>query len=105
MSSAMPTWWREQPQLSDEEVVEAVREALDMLPPEFAKELSDVAVLVEDRHPTEDLMGIYDPSGGLQRIVIFRQTHPSRDEVIKTVLHEVGHYFGMDEDQVRGFGL
>ena len=101
----MPTWWREQPQLSDEEVVEAVREALDMLPPEFAKELSDVAVLVEDRHPTEDLMGIYDPSGGLQRIVIFRQTHPSRDEVIKTVLHEVGHYFGMDEDQVRGFGL
>ena len=99
----MPTWWREQPQLSD--VVEAVREALDMLPPEFAKELSDVAVLVEDRHPTEDLMGIYDPSGGLQRIVIFRQTHPSRDEVIKTVLHEVGHYFGMDEDQVRGFGL
>ena len=105
MSSAMPTWWREQPQLSDEEVVEAVREALDMLPPEFAKELSDVAVLVEDRHPTEDLMGIYDPSGGLQRIVIFRETHPSRDEVIKTVLHEVGHYFGMDEDQVRGFGL
>ena len=92
-------------QLSDEEVVEAVREALDMLPPEFAKELADVAVLVEASHPTEDLMGIYDPSGGLQRIVIFRETHPSRDEVVRTVLHEVGHYFGMDERQVEGLGL
>ena len=94
-----------EPDLTDEEVVEAVRDALDMLPREFAKEMADVAVLVEDRHPTDDLMGIYDPTGGLQRIVIFRETHPSRDEVIKTVLHEVGHYFGMNERQVEGLGL
>jgi predicted Zn-dependent protease with MMP-like domain len=94
-----------EPDLSDEEVVEAVRDALDMLPREFAKEMADVAVLVEDRHPSDDLMGIYDPTGGLQRIVIFRETHPSRDEVIRTVLHEVGHYFGMDERQVEGLGL
>jgi predicted Zn-dependent protease with MMP-like domain len=94
-----------EPHLTDEEVVEAVRDALDMLPREFAKEMADVAVLVEDRHPTDDLMGIYDPTGGLQRIVIFRETHPSRDEVIRTVLHEVGHYFGMDERQVEGLGL
>ena len=47
-----------QVQLTDDEVIEAVRDALDMLPPEFAKELADVAVLVEDRHPTDDLMGI-----------------------------------------------
>ena len=91
--------------LSDEQTVEAVREALDMLPPEFAQQLAEVAVLVEDRHPTEDLMGIYDPTGGLQRIVIFRETHPSHDEVVRTVLHEVGHYFGMDERQVEGLGL
>jgi predicted Zn-dependent protease with MMP-like domain len=106
VSAAMPDWWQDKsPQLSDEETIEAVRDALDMLPPNFAKELADVAVIVEDRHPTEDLMGIYDPSGGLQRIVIFRDTHPSRDEVIRTVLHEVGHYFGMDERQVEGLGL
>ena len=91
--------------LSDEECVEAVREALDMLPPEFAEELRGVAVLVEDRHETEDLMGIYDPTGGLQRIVIFREANPNRDEVIKTVLHEVGHYFGADERQVERWGL
>ena len=92
-------------QLSDEETVEAVRDALEMLPPELAEELSGVAVIVEDRHPSENLMGIYDPTGGLQRIVIFRDTHPSRDEVIRTVLHEVGHYFGMGERQVQGLGL
>ena len=50
-------------QLTDEEMLEAVRDALDMLPAEFAKELTGVAVLVEDRHPTDDLMGIYDPTG------------------------------------------
>lgn len=94
-----------EPRLSDEQTIDAVREALDMLPPEFAKELTNVAVLVEDQHPTEDLMGIYDPTGGLQRIVIFRDTHPSHDEVVRTVLHEVGHYFGMDERQVEELGL
>jgi predicted Zn-dependent protease with MMP-like domain len=106
MSAAMPAWWRDaRPHLTDEECVEAVRDALDMLPPELAKELKGVAVIVEDRHPTEDLMGIYDPTGGLQRIVIFRETNPDRDEVIKTVLHEIGHYFGADEAKVRGWGL
>ena len=89
--------------LSEDEVREAVREALDALPPEIARELGDVAVLVEDRHP-DGLMGIYDPSGGLQRIVIFRDANPSREEVRRTVLHEVGHYFGMDEDRVAELG-
>jgi predicted Zn-dependent protease with MMP-like domain len=93
------------PALTDAEVVDAVQEALDELPPDIGSQLADVAVLVEDRHPSEDLMGIYDPTGGLQRIVIFRETHPSREEVKRTVLHEVGHYFGMDEDRVRGHGL
>ena len=49
-------------------------------------------------------MGIYDPTGGLQRIVIFRETHPSADEVKRTVLHEIGHYFGADERPGRGVG-
>jgi predicted Zn-dependent protease with MMP-like domain len=91
--------------LSDEECVEAVRDALDMLPSEFASELQNVAILVEDRHPTEDLMGIYDPTGGLQRIVIFREANPNREEVVRTVLHEIGHYFGADERQVEQWGL
>ena len=90
--------------LSDEEMVAAVQDALDMLPPETGEKLAGVAVLVQDRHPEENLMGIYDPSGGLQRIVIFRETHPSAEEVKRTVLHEVGHYFGMSDERLRELG-
>ena len=89
--------------MSEEEVTEAAREALDSLPAGIARELQGVAVIVEDSHP-EGLMGIYDPSGGLQRIVIFRDANPDAQEVQKTVLHEVGHHFGMDETQVRELG-
>jgi predicted Zn-dependent protease with MMP-like domain len=95
----------DKPQLSDEETVAAVQEALDTLPPEIGSKLVNVAILVEERHPEHDLMGIYDPTGGLQRIVIFRETHPSVDEVKRTVLHEIGHYFGAGESQVEAWGL
>ena len=80
-----------------------MREALDSLPSEFIDRLGDVAVVVEDSHP-DHLMGIYDPTGGMQRIVIFRDTHPTREEIRKTVLHEVGHFFGLDEDRLRELG-
>jgi predicted Zn-dependent protease with MMP-like domain len=89
--------------LTDTETREAVQEALDSLPDEFAERLADVAVIVEDRHP-DGLMGIYDPTGGMQRIVIFRDANPSREEVRKTVLHEIGHHFGMDEPHLGGLG-
>jgi predicted Zn-dependent protease with MMP-like domain len=89
--------------LTEEETLEAVQEALDALPPEITRELSGLAVIVEDRHP-DGLMGIYDPGGGLQRIVIFRDANPNRDEVHRTVWHEVGHYFGMDEEHIGRLG-
>ncbi|HEX2360088.1 MAG TPA: metallopeptidase family protein [Solirubrobacterales bacterium] len=99
------TYASERPPLSDEETVASVQEALDSLPPEIGSKLMNVAILVEDGNPDENLMGIYDPTGGLQRIVIFRDRHPSAAEVKRTVLHEIGHYFGMDEERVRGWGL
>jgi predicted Zn-dependent protease with MMP-like domain len=89
--------------LTDEEAQEAVREALDSLPDEFAAQLGDVAIVLEDRHP-DGLMGIFDPTGGMQRIVIFRYANPTRAEIRKTVLHEVGHYFGMDEQRLHELG-
>jgi predicted Zn-dependent protease with MMP-like domain len=89
--------------LTDEQVRAAVQEALDALPREFADRLGEVAVVVEESHP-DGLMGIYDPVGGLQRIVIFRDANPTTDEVRRTVLHEVGHYFGMDEQHLRDLG-
>ena len=89
--------------LSDEETREAVQETLNSLPDWIADELGEVAVIVEDRHP-EGLMGIYDPSGGLQRIVVFRDANPSAEEVRRTVLHEIGHYLGMDEEHIGELG-
>jgi predicted Zn-dependent protease with MMP-like domain len=89
--------------LTEEETRAAVQEALDTLPAEIARQLGGIAVIVEDRHP-DGLMGIYDPSGGLQRIVIFREANPSREEVRRTVWHEVGHYFGMDEAHIHRLG-
>jgi len=89
--------------MTDDECREAVREALDELPREIAERLGDVAVLVEDSHP-DGLMGIYDPIGGMRRIVIFRSANPSAHEVRRTVLHEVGHHFGMGEAQIAELG-
>jgi predicted Zn-dependent protease with MMP-like domain len=90
--------------LTDEQVRDAVQEALDALPPDFAAQLGDVAIVVEDSHP-DGLMGIYDPVGGLQRIVIFRDANPTTDEVRRTVWHEVGHFFGMDEERLDRLGF
>ena len=90
--------------MSVAEVEAAVREALDELPPWVLEELGEVAVIVEDSHP-EGLMGIYDPVGGLRRIVVFRDANPDAEEVRRTVLHEIGHHFGMDEQQIDSLGF
>ena len=93
------------PALTDEEFRDAVQDALDSLPPEIASRLTNVAVLVEDRHPSGRLLGLFDPRGGLQRIIIYREHHRSAESVRDTVLHEIGHYFGADEATVQGWGL
>ena len=91
--------------LTEEQCRIAAEAALDELPKEFADQLGEVAiVIVEDSHP-EDLMGIYDPVGGIERVVIFRDANPSEEEVRKTVLHEIGHFFGMDEDELERGGV
>jgi predicted Zn-dependent protease with MMP-like domain len=89
--------------LTEEECVAAAQEALDSLPQWVRSRLGEVAVIVEDSHP-DRLMGIYDPIGGVQRIVIFREANPTADEVRRTVWHEIGHYFGMNEEQLRRAG-
>jgi predicted Zn-dependent protease with MMP-like domain len=89
--------------LSEQETREAVQEALDALPQEIAEQLAGVAVIVDERHP-DGIMGIFDPSGGVKRIVIFREANPTRAEVRRTVWHEIGHYFGMDEEHIHRLG-
>jgi predicted Zn-dependent protease with MMP-like domain len=91
--------------MTDDEFRQAVQEALDSLPPEIASRLTNVAVIVEDTHSSGRLLGLFDPRGGLQRIIIYREHHTNAETVRQTVLHEIGHYFGADEETVRRWGL
>jgi predicted Zn-dependent protease with MMP-like domain len=100
---------------------EHVQAALDDLPPEIAQALENVAVVVEDENPEEpDIFGWYDGlgpgpdhAGALpDRIVIYRRPleqafadpRELEREIRITVLHEVGHFFGLDEDRIRELG-
>jgi predicted Zn-dependent protease with MMP-like domain len=89
--------------VTEAEVRDAAVEALDDLPKWVHEKLGAVAVIVEDSHP-DGLMGIYDPIGGLQRIVVFRNANPNAEEVRRTVWHEVGHHLGMGEDHLHELG-
>ena len=89
--------------MSEEATREAAALALDELPHWVRDQLGEVAVIVEDSHP-DGIMGVYDPIGGLRRIVIFRDANPNADEVRRTVLHEIGHHFGMSEGDLHELG-
>jgi predicted Zn-dependent protease with MMP-like domain len=93
---------------------EHVRAALDSLPPQLAAALENVAVVIEERNADEpDLYGLFDwPEYMPAKISIYRRPleedfdDPAEleEEIRVTVLHELAHYFGMDEDQIAGLG-
>lgn len=108
-----------------------VDDALAELPPDFAAKLDNVAIVVTDLATSDQLdaaevadphhlLGLYEgiplterPNGYAgalpDRISIFRipieemcRTDADiKEQVKKTVMHELGHYFGMDERQLR----
>ena len=61
--------------LTDEQVRDGGAGRARRAAAEFASQLGELAVVIEDSHP-DNLMGIYDPVGGMQRIVIFRDANP-----------------------------
>jgi predicted Zn-dependent protease with MMP-like domain len=100
-----------------------VKAALDSLPADIASALDNIVLLIEDEHPDDpDLYGLYegiplpergDMAGELpDRITIFRipleEEFPDPAELEReiriTVLHEIGHYFGLDEDRLAQLG-
>jgi len=102
-----------------------VDRALDGIPDEIAALVRNVAVLVEDDPPADDpdLLGLYDgialterwgePMMELpDRIFIFRgplldmcdTAEQLVDEVRITVVHEVAHHFGIDDDRLHDLG-
>jgi predicted Zn-dependent protease with MMP-like domain len=103
---------------------EHVRAALDSLPPQLARALENVAVVVEDENPEDpDVFGLYHGvplpergsgySGALpDKISIYRlpledefdDPAELEEEIRITVLHELAHYFGIDEDRLAELG-
>ncbi len=104
---------------------ELVALALDEIPPELTAVMDNVVVLVEDEPPPDDprLLGLYEGipiterdwsyGGSLpDRITVFRgptlrmcRTEAEVvDEVHITVVHEVAHHFGIDDDRLHDLG-
>jgi predicted Zn-dependent protease with MMP-like domain len=91
-----------------------VRRALDSLPPEVARRLENVAVVIEDENPEDpDLLGLFQEEPYLPaKITIYRlpleESFPDSPELEReiriTVLHELAHYFGIDEGRLEELG-
>jgi predicted Zn-dependent protease with MMP-like domain len=108
-----------------------VDEALDSLPPRFARMVQNVAIAVEEEPNDEDLQSIEDDDDDAELLGIYRGvalTHRTHDapllpdeiaifrgpinrttrtreeaveEVRETVIHELGHYFGLSDDEME----
>jgi predicted Zn-dependent protease with MMP-like domain len=102
---------------------EMVAIALDSLPAELGRLMSNVAVTVEHNPGPPGLLGLYEGipltsrttqyAGVLpDRITIYRQAicaicrteDEVAGEVRRTVIHEVGHHFGIDDDRLAELG-
>ncbi len=113
-----------------EHFTKVVEEALDSLPQEFRNRIRNVAVLVEDKPPSRPsrragqrrqlVLGVFhgvpttkkstfDLSSGPDHIVLYQKNIEAvcsseaevRKQIRLTVIHELGHYFGLDEEQLK----
>lgn len=106
----------------------AVADALDLIPDELATHIDNVVVLVEDEPPADagdaDLLGLYEgtpltergewwAAGSLpDRITIFMNptlrmcgsVEEVVEEVAVTVVHEIAHHFGIDDERLHELG-
>ncbi|WP_029209973.1 MULTISPECIES: metallopeptidase family protein [Arsenicicoccus] len=103
----------------------AVGDALDDVPQELMALLDNVVFLVEDEPPEDlgDLLGLYEGTpltergwglGGMlpDRIYLYRgplsrlceDLEDLRDEVTVTVVHEIAHHFGIDDERLHAMG-
>jgi predicted Zn-dependent protease with MMP-like domain len=94
---------------------EHVRRALDALPPDLARALENVAVVIAEENPQEpDLLGLFEEAPYLPaKVTIYRRPlqedfgHDPEEleqEIRITVLHELAHYFGIDEARLDELG-
>jgi len=113
-------------EMTRERFEELVSDALDEVPADLAAQMDNVVVFVEDDAPPDDpdLLGVYDgipltergaswAAGAMpDRITIFRNPtlaiceteEDVVDEVRITVVHEIAHHFGIDDDKLHELG-
>jgi len=110
--------------MTPERFEELVSDALDLIPPGLARAIDNVVVLVEDRDPEEpDVLGLYQGIALTERdstyagalpdtITIFRESLldicETEDDVVEqvaiTVIHEIAHHFGIDDERLHELG-
>lgn len=103
---------------------ELVGDALDLIPPQLAAALDNVVVLVDERNADEpDLLGLYEGVALTERdssyagslpdaITIYREALleacASEEQVVEevaiTVIHEIAHHFGIDDERLHELG-
>jgi len=111
-------------EVSVERFEELVATALDGIPPAIGRYIENVAVFVEDIGGSHNILGLYQGvpltkreyygiGGGMpDRITIYRRPITDRcateEEVVDmvriTVVHEVGHHFGLSDTRLRELG-
>ncbi|HHW83018.1 MAG TPA: metallopeptidase family protein [Actinomycetales bacterium] len=114
-------------EMSEEDFENAVGDALDLIPEELMDQVDNVVFLIEEEPPEDiepDTLGLYEgtplterdswwASGSLpDRIFIYRgptlRMCESREEVIEevavTVIHEIAHHFGIDDERLHELG-
>ena len=103
---------------------EMVAKAMDGLPERFKEQISNVAILVEHNPGPRGLLGLYEGIPLTRRTTQYALALPDRitiyrlaicaicrtedevtEQVRRTVIHEVGHYFGIDDDRLHELGL
>jgi len=112
-------------ELSEEEFERIVVDELDELPDEMVDGLENLVFVTEDR-PADgslDLLGLYEGVALTERdrygfgelpdrIVLYREPllavaetlDELRDEIHVTLVHEIAHYYGIDDDQLHELG-
>jgi len=103
---------------------ELVSEALDLIPSELARAIDNVVILVVDRHPEEpELLGLYEGVALTERDSMYAGALPDTitiyseslleicdteadvvEEVTITVIHELAHHFGIDDERLHELG-
>jgi predicted Zn-dependent protease with MMP-like domain len=110
-------------EMSEAGFEELVAEALDTIPPGLTAMMKNVVIVVVDKAPERGLLGLYTGipltergdwySAVLpDRIEIYRAEHLAvceseeelREEIAITVVHEIAHHFGIDDDRLHALG-